>query len=1026
MKPIYQLFAILFFSSIALHSQTENMDFEFGNFDNWILDTGTRQTPDIIDWNPRPAPDINTQIELTTPASPQFDPIGIDCAPTPVNIPSVFPGGAFSTLLGNLEGGRRAARISRTFTVTAQETILQYSYAVIMDDPGHTQEQQPKFVVNIRDISGDIVTCGKFEAFAGDDALANGFTNCDNGSGSLLSANLQILPWTTAAADLSPFIGQQITIEFLSLDCTLGAHGGYAYVEASIKELEIDVVGLCNEGPNDITLTAPLGFDSYIWSTGDTTRTISVQGTQFGDTYTVDLISNTGCNTSASITLGPVDPATINPLEDQEICEGGTVILAPTGDNVGDFLFPELNISGVVAVASPTEDTTYTIIARDENGCEGESTMVTIEVFETDLPAFPDANFQLNPVISNTSSPCNTVQFTNLSAYCKNDLVYTWDFGDGTTSNEENPLHTFPDPEDDEAIDYFITLTATSLGDNLTDMFSLSYRNSMITPSFSNNQVSDCSPLILTNTSNICNASSISDFPTFVYTWDFGDGQPEVITDHNTRFFEYNYTASGTYTISLTISDPSNPLFSAPPFTNEVTINIDTAADFDFDISCFETQFNNLSIACDPISTFTWDFGDGSPISNEENPLHRFTTIGPHNVSLTVNDGTSDFIVQKEVLLSPDVTTPDFDFLIECDTVTFLDRTNSCQNLNYTWDFGDDSPLGIFPSPDHSYENEGSYEVTLTVNDGPTEFEVTKTVTIANEFNYIAPENLISCVANSVTNSNSATFNLLEQTDRILANVDPGSSFFPPVTYHLTELDALSNSQRQNELFENTVNPQTLFTRVEDSNGCIEIFTFTLTVINPPILNSIDDIELCISELNSSIYDLRQLDERFFIDFNALNESELNYYTSESDAQQEISPIEDIDLQIGIDTVIYVRAEKIGAAIDCFEISSVTIRLDDETTNIDGRCTPFYANTITPNGDGNNDYFFIKNIEAFPNNEITIYNRWGNIVYQTKGYDNKWDGTHRGKKLPVGNYYYIINLNDINNTNNTGYITILR
>lgn len=1028
MKPLYQLFALLFLCSISLHSQTENMNFEFGNFDNWILDTGMRrgQTPDIIDWNPRPAADINEQIELTTPASPQFDPVGLDCAPTPVNIESIFPGGAFSARLGNLDGGRRTARISRTFTVTPQETILQYSYAVVLDDPEHDLEEQPKFVVNIKDNAGDIVTCGKFEAFAGENATANGFTNCDAGTGSVQASNLQILPWTTAAADLTPFIGQQITIEFISLDCSRGAHGGYAYVEANINELEIDVVGLCNAGPNDITLTAPLGFDSYLWSTGDTTRTISVQGTQFGDSYTVDLISNTGCNTSASITLGPVDSATINPLEDQDICEGATVILAPTGENVGDFLFPELNITGIVATATPTQDTTYTVIARDENGCEGESTTVTISVFESDLPPFPDANFELNPILTDTNAPCSTVQFNNLSAYCRNDLAYVWDFGDGTTSNEISPTHTFPDPVDGVAVEYFITLTATSTGDGSSDTFSLSYRNSVIEASFSTLQRSECAPLTITNNSNICDASSITDFPQFEYTWNFGDGQPEITTDHTTERFEYTYATSGTYIITLTISNPSNPSFTATPFTEEVEINIDTTANFDFDINCFEVQFNNLSIACESGITYSWDFGDASPLSNEVNPLHRYASEGPHNVILTLNDGTTDFTAQAEVLLTPNATIPDFDFEVNCDEVTFLDRTNSCQNLNYTWDFGDGSPFGIFPSPNHLYENEGSYIVTLTVNDGPMEFEVSKTVLVANEFDYLLPENLIECVANTELNPNSATFNLVEQTNLILTNVNVTGERLPSVSYHLSELDALSNLRRQNQLFENTVNPQNLFVRLEDNNGCLEVFPFTVTVINPPTITAIEDISLCISEINTTNYNLRQLDEQFFFDFNALNESEITYYISDTNARQKTASIDTIDLQLGVETTIYVRAEKKDALISCFEISSFNIRLDDQNTSINGRCTPFYANTLTPNGDGSNDYFYIKNIEAFPNNEITIYNRWGNIVYQTKGYDNKWDGTHRGKELPVGNYYYIINLNDSDNTSNTGYITILR
>ncbi len=1026
MKLTYSFLLSFVTCILSVNAQTENMDFEFGNFNNWILDTGTRQTPEIVDWNPRPAPDLNTQIELTTPASPQFDAIGLNCAPTAVNIPSVFPGGSFSTLLGNLEGGRRAARISRTFTVTPQETILQYSYAVIMDDPGHTQEQQPKFVVNIRNVNGEIVTCGKFEAFAGADALANGFVNCDSGSGSILSANLQILPWTTAAADLTPFIGQQITIEFITLDCMLNAHGGYAYVEANINELQIDVVGLCNVGLNDVTLTAPLGFDSYLWSTGDITRSINVTGTQFGDSYSVDLISNTGCNTSASITLAPVDPATINPIEDQEICKGGSITLSPTGENIGDFLFPELNTSGTVAVASPTQDTTYTIIARDENGCEGASTTVNILVFESDLPAFPNADFEIAPVFTNTSFPCNTVQFNNLSAYCKNDLTYLWNFGDGTTSTEENPLHIFPEVIDDEAIEYFITLTATSLIDEISDVFSLSYQNSTITPSFSTFQVSSCSPLIISNTSNICDATSIADFPSFTYTWNFGDGEPEFITDSTTNSFDYNYNASGTYTITLSITDQNNNSFTVPSFSDEVNINIDSSANFDFDINCFETQFTNRSVTCNPNITYLWDFGDGSPTNSLEDPLHRFLTIGPHNVTLTINDGTMDYSIQKEVLLTPDATIPDFDFNIDCNNVAFFDRTNSCKNLNHTWDFGDDSALNIFQNPTHQYSSEGIYTVTLIINDGPDEFFINKTVTIENEFDYVTPENLTQCVDNSVINPTKATFNLLEQSNRILANVNPNGVFYPEVTYHLNELDAFSNSQRQNVLFENSENPQTLFARVADSRGCIEVFPFSVAAVNPPILSTIENILLCFAEQNSLNYNLRQLDEQFFDNFNFLNETDLNYFTNQNDADLNINNIENITLQPGIDTSIYVRAEKKDSPTSCFSTSNFLIRLDDETTDLSGRCTPLFANTMTPNSDGANDYFYIKNIETYPNNEIVIYNRWGNIVYQTKGYNNKWDGTHKGKKLPVGNYYYIVNFNNSSNTSHTGYVTILR
>ena len=76
-------------------------------------------------------------------------------------------------------------------------------------------------------------------------------------------------------------------------------------------------------------------------------------------------------------------------------------------------------------------------------------------------------------------------------------------------------------------------------------------------------------------------------------------------------------------------------------------------------------------------------------------------------------------------------------------------------------------------------------------------------------------------------------------------------------------------------------------------------------------------------------------------------------------------------------------------------------------------------NLFSPNGDGVNDTFVINCIENYPNNTLEIYNRWGNIVYSKRGYNNEFDGTSNGRailreseKLPVGTYYYVLNLGD--------------
>lgn len=82
---------------------------------------------------------------------------------------------------------------------------------------------------------------------------------------------------------------------------------------------------------------------------------------------------------------------------------------------------------------------------------------------------------------------------------------------------------------------------------------------------------------------------------------------------------------------------------------------------------------------------------------------------------------------------------------------------------------------------------------------------------------------------------------------------------------------------------------------------------------------------------------------------------------------------------------------------------------------------------ITPNGDGKNDKWVIATIEKYPDNELFIYNRWGQIVYTTTKYRNDWAGTNQdGEELPTAAYYYIIRLHDDKNTVWDGSVTILR
>jgi gliding motility-associated-like protein len=67
-------------------------------------------------------------------------------------------------------------------------------------------------------------------------------------------------------------------------------------------------------------------------------------------------------------------------------------------------------------------------------------------------------------------------------------------------------------------------------------------------------------------------------------------------------------------------------------------------------------------------------------------------------------------------------------------------------------------------------------------------------------------------------------------------------------------------------------------------------------------------------------------------------------------------------------------------------------------------------NTFTPNGDSNNDTWYIGNIYKYPDNKVEIYNRYGKLVYKASSYLNTWDGKAYGEDLPSGTYFYVLDL----------------
>ena len=146
-----------------------------------------------------------------------------------------------------------------------------------------------------------------------------------------------------------------------------------------------------------------------------------------------------------------------------------------------------------------------------------------------------------------------------------------------------------------------------------------------------------------------------------------------------------------------------------------------------------------------------------------------------------------------------------------------------------------------------------------------------------------------------------------------------------------------------------------------------------------------------------------QLDDLFVVEWPA--NGSLNI---QADRQARYQPATDF---CGLDTFAYVicNAQGCDTALVCIDVDCSNLKI--------------YTG-FSPNGDGINDTFTIDGIEAYPYNELSVWNRWGNLVYTKYGYQNEWGGTWSESDLPDGTYFYI--LDDGTGNKWRGYLQINR
>ncbi|MEN7548787.1 PKD domain-containing protein [Rapidithrix thailandica] len=227
------------------------------------------------------------------------------------------------------------------------------------------------------------------------------------------------------------------------------------------------------------------------------------------------------------------------------------------------------------------------------------------------------AKFQLNP-----STGCNTphtVFFTDQSVLPD---TWKWEFGDGSTSTAQNPIHTYT-----SAGEFQIKLT---IKDTMVNLSSVSYgtvKVSFSTADFTGSTLFGCGPLTTTFT----DASSTSTGATLTdWLWDFGDGNTS--TKQNPT---HVYEKPGIYTVKLKVTD-SNGCTDQKTRTNYVQV-IGPDIKFTASHTGNDYSFTDATASGAPLTSWKWNFGDGST-SNTQNPTHTYTTEGVYEVSLTVTD----------------------------------------------------------------------------------------------------------------------------------------------------------------------------------------------------------------------------------------------------------------------------------------------------------------------------------------------------------------------------------------------------
>ncbi|WP_440950380.1 PKD domain-containing protein [Methanosphaerula subterraneus] len=303
------------------------------------------------------------------------------------------------------------------------------------------------------------------------------------------------------------------------------------------------------------------------------------------------------------------------------------------------------------------------------------------------------------------------VQFNDTSAGSPTN--WSWDFGDNTTSTEQNPAHTYT-----ATGLYSVNLTASSSAGSThilkTDYITVLDQPALPAANFTANVTTGIAPLTVQFTD-----TSLGENLT-AWSWNFGDGN--LSTEQNPV---HTYALTGNYTVNLTVTNTSGSNSSVKADYILVSTQPQPVANFTANVTTgtapLAVQFNDTSLG-ENLTAWSWAFGDGNT-STEQNPINNYTTAGTYTVNLTVTNATgSNSSVKTNYITVTASEAPTADFIANITngttplTVQFNDTSVGANLTNWSWDFTNDGLVdSIEQNPIFNYTTAGSYTVNLTV-----------------------------------------------------------------------------------------------------------------------------------------------------------------------------------------------------------------------------------------------------------------------------------------------------------------------